>query len=111
VREVMIKIIECDPYWEVNYIKTAIKVSLESFLNIMREQRIFNLEENTTFNDLDQNDLQINAGASFKGLIKIEKGPNKGNLVKIDYDEKSYMNKSIWEGFIKSIEEQLTQPL
>lgn len=107
----MIKIIECDPFWEVNYIKTAIKVSLESFLNIIREQRIFNLEENTTFNDLNQNDLQINAGGSFKGLIKIENSPSKGNLVKIDYDEKSYMNKSIWEGFIINLEEQLAQPL
>jgi len=107
----MVKIIECDPFWEVNYIKTAIRASLETFLNIMREQRIFNLGESTSFNDLNENDLQINAGISFKGLIKIEMGPNGVNLVKIEYDENSYINKSIWEGFITNLEEQLTQPL
>jgi len=107
----MIRTIKCDPYWEVKTIKIAVKASLENFLNIMREQRIFNLEENTSFKDLDQNDLQINAGGSFKGVIMIENSPNNGNLVKIDYDEKSYMNKSIWEGYIEILEEQLTKPL
>ena len=107
----MIKTIECDPYWEVKTIKIAIKASLENFLNIMREQRIFNLEENTTFKDLNQNELHINAGGSFKGVIMIENGPSEGKMVKIDYDENSYMNKSIWEGYIEILEEQLTQPL
>ena len=107
----MIKTIDCDPYWEVNLIKIALKTSIENFLNIMREQRIFNLGEDTTFDYLNENNLQLKAGGSFKGLIKIEKDPNEGYLVKIDYDEKSYMNKSIWEGLLTVLEEQLTKPL
>ena len=58
----MIKTIDCDPYWEVNLIKIAIKTSIENFLNIMREQRIFNLGEDTIFDDLNENDLQLKAG-------------------------------------------------
>ena len=107
----MIKIIECDPYWEVNLIKIAIKTSVENFLNIMREQRIFNLGDDTTFDDLNENVLQIKAGGSFEGSLMIEKRPNEGYLVKIDYDEKSYMKKSLWEGIINLLEDQLTQPL
>ncbi|MHA1915847.1 MAG: hypothetical protein ACW98F_07405 [Candidatus Hodarchaeales archaeon] len=107
----MIKTISCDPFWVVKTIKIAIKVSLENFLNLMREQRIFNLGEDTIFEESTSNDLQISAGDSFKGSFKIEQGPDKSKLVNINYDEKSYMNKSIWEGFIQVLEAQLTKPL
>ena len=107
----MIKTIHCDPFWQEGSIKIAIKATLENFLNIMREQRIFNLGENTIFEDLTNSDLQITAGNTFKGLIKIEKGPSEETLVNINYDENSFMNKSLWEGIIEPIEEQLTQPL
>ena len=107
----MLKTIHCDQFWAEGSVKIAIKANLENFLNIMREQRIFNLGENTIFEDLTNNKLQIAAGNTFKGLIKIEKGPSEEILVNINYDENSFMNKSIWEGYIENIEEQLTQPL
>lgn len=107
----MLKTIHCDQFWAEGSVKLAIKANLENFLNIMREQRIFNLGENTLFEELTHNDLQITAGSSFKGSIKIEKGPSEEILVNINYDENSFMNKTIWEGFIEAIEEQLIQPL
>jgi len=107
----MLKTIHCDPFWEEGSIKIAIKTTLEISLNSLREKRIFNLGENTIFEDLTPNDLQITAGSTFKGSINIEKGPSDAYLVHINYDENSYINKSIWEGLIEPIEEQLTQPL
>jgi hypothetical protein len=107
----MIKTISCDPYWNIKKIKIAIKTSLELFLNNMREQRIFNLGESTNFNDTSPNILQISAGASFSGLAKIIQGPEERYLVEIQYDENSYMNKSLWEGYFNTLEEQLIKPL
>ena len=107
----MIKIITCDPFWDPKKIRIAIKASLEHFLNIMREQRIFNLGENTYFEEVPPNNLQISAGASFSGLAKILKGLEENYLVEIQYDENSYMNKSLWEGFFNILEDQLTKPL
>jgi len=107
----MPKTIQCDPYWGVGFIKRVIKETLEIYLNVMREQRICNLGENTIYEDLTDNDLQITAGSTFKGLIKIEKGPSEEILVNINYDENSFMNKSLWEGIIEPMEEVFTQPL
>ena len=107
----MLKTIHCDQFWAEGSVKIAIKATLENFLNIIREQRIFNLGEYTIFEELIHNNIQITAGTTFKGLIKIEKGPSENLLVNINYDENSFMIKSLWEGIIEPIEEQLTQPL
>ena len=107
----MLKTINCDPFWNPEKIRIAIKASLEYFLNLMREQRIFNLSENTYFKEVPPSDLQISAGESFNGLAKILKNSEERYSVVIRYDEKSYMNKSLWEGFFKILEDQLTKPL
>ena len=100
-----------DQFWAEGMVKKLIKTSLENTFNSLREQRLFNLGENTIFEDLTNNDLQITAGTVFKGLIKIEKGPSEEVLVNFNYDENSFMNKTLWEGFIEIIKEELTQPL
>ena len=105
----MLKTINCDPFWNPQKIRIAIKASLEHYL--MREQRIFNLSENTYFKEVSPSDLQISAGESFRGVAKILKNSEERYSVVIQYDEKSYMNKSLWEGFFKILEDQLTKPL
>ena len=107
----MIKTIHCDQFWAEGLVKIFIKTTIENTLNLLREKRLFNLGENTIFEDLTLSDIQITAGTTFKGLIKIEKGPSEEILVNINYDENSFMNKSLWEGIIEPMEEVFTQPL
>lgn len=104
----MLKSIHCDPIWQESEIKEYIKKSIEGVLNNIREQRIINLGEYTIFEDLTPNKLQITAGNLFKGLVIIEKGPSDSNYVKINYDDSVFVNKSLWEGLIETIEKQLT---
>ncbi|MHA1242015.1 MAG: hypothetical protein ACTSQU_14715 [Promethearchaeota archaeon] len=104
----MLKSIHCDPIWQGSEIKNYIKQSIEAVLNNLREQRILNLGEDTIFEDLTPNELQITAGNLFKGLVIIEKGPSDSNYVKINYDDSVFVNKSLWEGLIETIEKQLT---
>jgi hypothetical protein len=103
----MIKTIHCDQHWEENSVKTLIKKTLETYLNILREQRVFSLGENTVFEELPENDLKISAGTTLEGVIKIKKGPSEEILVNFNYDENRSLNKRLWEGFIQTIEEQL----
>jgi len=102
------EIINCHPKWNTSQIKYYIKYFLERIFNAFRDRLNWQRIE-TICDELKPNLFSISSGSPIKGTVQIIEGDKK--KIQIEWEERSEMARTMWEGIIKEFREKFSKPV